>query len=299
MSWRVAASRAQSELALALTVSLGATACVRGGGEEPRRYPLEGQVLSVEAETATARVAHEDIPGFMPAMIMPFSVRDAEGLAALRPGDRIRATLVVAEEEAWLEQLEIVGHDALPVEDAAPPLREGQPGDLLPDVTLINQDGEEVSLSDFRGRALAITFIFTRCPLPDFCPRMSGNFAELERLLSAAPELHEETRLLSISFDTAFDTPSVLKEYGHRYLPKAEASGFGHWQFASGSAEQVRQLAHAVGLDFVADGEQFVHNLRTAIVDREGRLAMVLRGNDWQPEDALQELQTALAAGGS
>ena len=299
MSRRFVANGVQGATALALMAWLGATACSRSGGEEPRRYPLEGQVLSVEAETATARVAHEDIPGFMPAMTMPFSVRDPEGLAALRPGDRIRATLVVAEEEAWLERLEIVGHDALPIEDEAPPLREGQPGDLLPDVTLINQDGDEIKLSDFRGRALAITFIFTRCPLPDFCPRMSAHFAELERLLSAAPDLHEETRLLSISFDTAFDTPSVLKEYGHRYLPKAEASDFGHWQFASGSAEQVRELANAVGLDFVADEEQFVHNLRTAIVDGEGRLVKILRGNDWKPEDALQELQTALAAGAS
>jgi protein SCO1/2 len=252
-------------------------------------------VIAVDRAGSSARVAHEDIPGFMPAMTMTFTVRDQEGLRGLEAGDEIRARLVVTEEESWLEELTTLRRGLEIPEDAAgaATLREAEPGDAVPDVELVDQDGNPFRLSDLRGRAVALTFIFTRCPLPEFCPRMSRSFAAAERLLLDRPELRASTRLLSVSFDTTHDTPEVLREYGQRYLPET-AQGFSHWSFVSGSETQVRLLAESLGLDFATDGEGFVHNLRTAVLDARGRVFQVFRGNGWQPEDLVTSLETAL-----
>jgi protein SCO1/2 len=150
-------------------------------------------------------------------------------------------------------------------------------------VVLVDQDGAPLPLSDLRGTAVALTFIFTRCPLPDYCPRMSHHFAELEKRLAAEPALHAATNLLSVSFDTEHDTPEVLTAYARRYAEPP----FRHWRFATGDPDEVRRLADFSGLDYQKDGESFVHNLRTVVIDPQGRVAEVLRGNDWQPEDLL------------
>ncbi len=266
-----------------------AVACTRPPAEE-RRYPLEGRVLEVEQEGARARVAHEDIPGFMPAMTMSFEVRDKAAAAELRPGEGIRAVLVVTDDESWLEQVEIVAWGLpVPKEPDAVVLPEPQIGTQVPDVRLVDQDGQPLQLRDLRGSAVALTFFFTRCPLPDYCPRMSHHFAEVERRLAAQPELLAATRLVSVSFDTGHDTPEVLSAYARRYTRPP----FRHWTFASGDPAEVRRLADFVGLDYQADQGSFVHNLRTAVIDPQGRLAALFRGNGWQPTDLLESLAQA------
>lgn len=278
-------------------------ALVSGCGREAgRRYPLSGRVVSVEAGVSRVNVAHEDIPGFMPAMTMAFAVRPPDLLGELRPGDSIRATLVVTDTESWLEALQVVGHEDPPLPPAAgtasdgeapggePPLREPHAGDTVPDVALVNQDERRIRIGDFRGRALAITFIFTRCPLPEFCPRMSGHFAEAARTLASEPGLRSRTHLLSVSFDPAYDTPAVLLEYGARWAP----SGFAHWDFAGGEEAEVRRLARALGLFYERDDEGgFVHNLRTVVVDPEGRVSRVFTGNEWRADELVAALRAA------
>jgi len=273
--------------------------CAREAG---RRYALRGRVVSVEADVSRVNVAHDDIPGFMPAMTMAFKIRPPGALAEVRPGDRIEATLVVTEAESWLEQIRVVAQESVPqapaagtsgdaaTGDAEPPAREAHPGDPVPDVALLNQDGRSIRIRDYRGRALAITFIFTRCPLPEFCPRMSSRFAEVARALAGEPRLQSRTHLLSVSFDPAFDTPAVLQEYGARWAPH----GFAHWEFASGEEAEVRRLARGLGVFYEQDGEGgFVHNLRTVVVDPEGGVSRVLVGNEWSADDLVAALRAA------
>jgi protein SCO1/2 len=266
-----------------------AAGCARPAADA-HKYSLQGRVLEVDEGGARARVAHEDIPGFMPAMTMSFAVRDTAAGAELRPGDAIRAVLVVTDDESWLEQVKIVARGLpVPEESAVVAHPEPQIGAQVPDVHLVDQDGQPLRLLDLRGSAVALTFIFTRCPLPDFCLRMSHHFAEIERLLAARPDLQAATRLVSVSFDSEHDTPAVLSAYGRRYTKPP----FRHWRFASGDPAEVRRLADFVGLEYQADQGSFIHNLRTIVIDPQGRLAALFQGNAWQPGDLLKSLAHA------
>jgi len=282
-------------LVLAVAVVLGSGCREAGVGEEPAmRYRLEGRVVSVDAGGRTLTVAHEDIPGFMPAMTMEFPVREKEAvlLPNVAPGDEVSATLAVGRSRHWIEDLVVVKRGA-PV-PGAPKARAAslaRPGDELPDVSLVNQDGRAIRLSDYRGRALALTFVFTRCPLPDFCPLMMKSFASAHAALLDEPALRERTHLLTVSFDPEHDTPAVLRAYG---LPWQKTDPpFTHWELATGEVEAIRELGEALDLDFVEDEGSFTHNLRTAVVDPEGRLVRLRRGNDWTAEELLADLAAA------
>ena len=184
------------------------------------RYPLKGKVVEVDVPGRTVTVAHGDIPGFMPAMTMDFVVleKDAALLREVSPGDEITATLVVPDSRYWLEDLVVV-KKAAPDPNATPGARarEAQPGDAVPDVALVDQDGRPLRLADFRGKALALTFVYTRCPLPDFCPLMMKRFQAAHEALVKDPALAARTRLLTISFDTKHDTPDVLRAFGRPF----------------------------------------------------------------------------------
>jgi len=172
-------------------------------------------------------------------------------------------------------------------------VRRPQPGDRLPDVALVNQDGRAVHLSDYRGRALALTFVFTRCPMPDFCPLMMKSFAAAHATLVADPALRERTHLLTVSFDPGHDTPPVLRAYG---LPWQKTDPpFTHWELATGELGAIRDLGAALELDFVEEEGSFTHNLRTAVVGPEGRLVRLYRGNEWTADELLDDLRTAAA----
>jgi protein SCO1/2 len=279
-----------------LLVALGPGSCKR---ESPppvgARYPLQGKVVEVDVPGRTVTVAHQDIPGFMPAMTMSFVVleRDAALLREVGPGDEITATLVVPDTRYWLEDLVVVKKGSPGAGGAAPRprAREVEPGEPVPDVALVDQDGRPFRLADFRGKALALTFVYTRCPLPDFCPLMMKNFQAAHAALVADPALAARTHLLTISFDTKNDTPDVLRAFGKPFQKTAKP--FTHWTLATGNAEAIRALGGALGLDYVEETQSFTHNLRTAVLDREGKLRRLFRGNDWKPDELVAEMKGA------
>ena len=277
-------------LTLALAAALW-SGCSRDGGEPRNEYELRGTVVEVDREHRTVTVAHEEIPGYMAAMTMPFLVRDDWAFAALAPGRRIAATLVVQGDRSWLENFSVsdggADRGAVTVEKAAA----GEVGSEVPDFTLSNQDGRPIRISQFRGSALLVTFIYTRCPLPDYCPLMTNHFLSLYRSLVKEEPLLARTHLLSVSFDPAFDTPQVLREYAGRYLRGDATEAFKHWDFATGTAEEIRKMAGYFGLEYWVEGGQIVHSLRTAVISPEGKLARLYSGNDWTPGDLLREVR--------
>jgi protein SCO1/2 len=281
---------------LAAALLLAAGACRREPARpagEPARYALKGRVVQIQRTSRSLTIAHEDIVGFMPAMTMDFVVRekDAVLLERVDPGDEVTATLVVPDSRYWIEELVVVkkGDGVATIVRA----REAQPGAPVPDVALVDQDGRRFRLSAMKGRAWAATFVFTRCPLPEFCPLMMKNFAAAEATLVADPRLREATRLVTVSFDPKHDTPAVLKQFGRPF--QKTSPPFTHWVLATGSADEVRTLGEAFELDYEEETGSFAHNLRTGVVDPQGRLVRVLRGNDWKPEELVAELRKAAA----
>ncbi len=272
-------------LLAALSLALGG--CSRKPPDaDAQRYDLKGTVVSVDRARKIINVDHEEIPGYMAAMRMPFPLKDADALRVVEPGDTIQATLVVADTEYWLESPAITkklpGSAAAEVAGAEP-----QPGAEVPDVKLVNQDGRQVRTDQYRGRALLVTFIYTRCPFADQCPLMSANFAQINGQLASDPALRDGTRLLSVTLDPEYDRPDVLRAYGSTYA----GGKFDNWDFATGDPEEIRRLAQFFGLSYKAEGGQIVHSLRTALVSPEGRLVKIYRGNEWKPSAVLDDLR--------
>jgi protein SCO1/2 len=234
-------------------------------------------------------LAHEAIPGYMAAMTMDYPIKDKWAFDVLKPGQNITATLVVASDRAWLEGI-VVTEDAKPESNSlAPPESVRTPlGEEVPDFPLLNQDGKRIHLHQYRGKALLLTFIYTRCPLPDYCPLMSRNFAQILEQVHGDPTLYPSTRLLSISIDPEYDQPAVLRAYAldcsHHSHP------FDHWEFASGTPEQVRKVAEFFGLKYWNEGGQIVHALVTALIGPDGKVVKIYRGNEWLPAQVVSDL---------
>ena len=272
--------------ALAIVLSTLVASCA--AGPEPRRFSLRGQVLAVQPDRQVVTVKHEDIRGFMDAMTMPFKVRDRRLLDPLRPGDLITATLVVLGDESYLEGIERVGRADLPPPTAVAPPTPAllQPGEPVPDVTLTDQDGRPLALSSLAGSTVVLTFIYTRCPLPDYCPLMDRNFEAIQKAIAAGTA--RGVRLLSITFDPSFDTLAVLKAHA-----AAVGADPAIWSFLTGDAAVIEQFGARLGLEVMRDPSNpgdITHNLRTAIIDRRGTLKKIFDGNDWTPRDVLAEL---------
>ena len=259
------------------------------------RYELEGTVVEVDVDGGKVTVAHKEIPDYMDAMTMPFSVVDRKLLPNMEAGDKLRATLVVRGNAYWLEDLAIsraVASGSLMAQMAAEP----QIGAPVPDVPFVNQDGETVRMSDYQGKAVLLTFIYTRCPLPDFCPAMNKNFDAIEEELAADPELYDRTHLLSISFDPEFDTPELLRTFALQRHGISEET-LAHWEFVTGTHENLRTLGYELGLIYRAgeSDEEIVHNLRTALIAPNGAIAKVYSGNAWTTEQALADARDLAA----
>jgi protein SCO1/2 len=202
--------------------------------ENQKRYDLRGKVVSVDKAAKKAKIEHEDIPGFMEKMTMDFPIHEDWVWEELQPGAEIRAELVVdstAKDPYWLEKIGIVasakpGQDLPPVGDSG-----AQVGNPVPEFSLTNQDGKKISTKAFAGKVYAITFIYARCPLADYCIKMSTNFSDAANLINKDAELKDKLALLSISFDPENDTPAKLKSYGLGYMGKG-ATELGIWQLA-------------------------------------------------------------------
>ena len=253
------------------------------------RYDLKGKVVEVEPDKHLVTVSHEEIKGYMPAMTMPYTVHNDADLKILAPDDQITATLVVDGSEMWLEDLIITRQSANP--SALARMKIAQPGDEVPNFTLRNQNNREIHIKDYRGKTLLLTFIYTRCPVPEYCTLMSNNFAQIDRVLGQDPSLYEKTHLLSISMDPSYDTPEVLRSYGAAHTERYEKETFAHWEFAGGTSDQVKAIAQFFGLTYFPEKDQIIHGLRTAIITPDGKVAKIYTGNEWKPEEVIQEMK--------
>lgn len=287
-------------LAIALMFFVVAAAC---GKEAPssamrKRYELVGQVVAVDKRGKMVTVAHQEIPGLMAAMTMPFLLKTEWALDVLSPGDQISAALIIEGDRTWLEEPVVTRQESKapggPAAASSSTARAAV-GDQLPDFTLINQDKSKIDMRRYRERALLLTFIYTRCPLPDYCILMNNNFAEINRRLSERPALGEKTRLLSISIDPAHDTPHVMREHGLALLAN-NPKNFQQWEFATGSAQEVRAMAEYFGLHYEGQNDQIIHSLRTAIIAPDGKVFKIYHGNKWTVPEALRDLEAALSA---
>jgi protein SCO1/2 len=279
----------------AFLICLALQGCGAGQSEQGgQRFELKGKVVSVDKAHQQLVIEHEEIPGFMEAMTMSFTVKERDVFGVVAAGDRIQATLVIADRHSWLENPVITkggaGDSTSHADDAAQP----QAGAEVPDFALVNQDGRAIRLRQYRGRALLVTFIYTRCPLPDYCTLMSTNFAETERELSKNPSLQQKTHLLSVSIDPAYDTPKVLRSYGASHTERYADEKFDRWEFATGEPGEIKRMASFFGLTYFDEKDQIVHSLRTAIVGPDGRVHKIYRGNDWKPAEVVREMQTLL-----
>ena len=261
--------------------------CHRSGSE--KRFELKGKVMAVEPEKHLVTVSHGDIVGYMPAMTMPFTVRNESDLQFIAPDDQITATLVVDGSHSWLEGLIITRQSA--TAPAMPGVTMAKEGDEVPNFTLRNQDNREINIQNYRGRTLLLTFIYTRCPVPDYCTLMSNNFAQIDRALSEDAGLYAKTHLLSISIDPSYDTPQVLRSYGAAHTERYQNETFAHWEFAGGTTEQVKKIAEYFGLTYFPEKDQIIHALRTVTINPDGKVAKIYTGNEWKPEDVLTEIK--------
>jgi len=238
-------------------------------------FQVKGLIKELKQEDSTILVSHEAITNYMDSMTMPFKVKEAKELTGLRAGDRISFRLHVTETESWIGQIAKIGTVSLG--DARQPgspqaMEKPKTGASHPLLTFkfTNELGQAVSLSDFRGQALAITFFFTRCPIPDYCPRLSRNFQEASRKLSSMPRGPSNWHFLSVSFDTEIDNPRVLKAYAEMYQYDPA-----HWSFLTGPSDKIGELARLSDVTFERDGGSFNHNFRTLIIDPAGHLQTV------------------------
>ncbi len=271
-------------------------ACATPAATPDRQYELVGQVLAVRAESNEVLIRHEDIKGFMPGMTMPFRVRDGALLADIAQGDLVRATLVVGAEASYLSAVTRTGTAPLPEDTTGFPAGAGvhilQPGDEVPATALTDHDDKAITLNDFRGHAVAVTFIFTRCPLPEFCPLMDRRFVEIQTAAAADAALNGRVRLLSVSFDPDFDTPDVLKAHAARLGADERV-----WRFATAPPDVVDRFAAEFGVNVirVAEGD-ITHSLRTAVIGPDGRMVAAYTGNLWTTEQVLADMRSALPA---
>ena len=257
-----------------------------------QRFPVMGTVTGIDRAHARLTIAHEPVAGYMDAMTMPFRVRERDAVEAAEVGAGVRAILVVDGQRSWIEAVSLTNRPT----DAASLRRSftlgATPGQTIPDFHLTNQDGRPISLSQFRGKAVALTFIYARCPLPDFCPFVSRNFAAAERELERRPRLRQATQLLSVTIDPEHDTPDILRDYRSAFLSYPDRTD--HWQLATGSPKEVRAIAQFFGLQYWAEEGQLVHSLRTVVIDPDGRITHVDAGNAWKPSGLVAELERAV-----
>jgi protein SCO1/2 len=278
-------------LAASLAFVVLASACSR---QPPaRQYELQGQILQVEPARNEVVIKHADIKGFMPGMTMPFKVKDAALLAGKEPGDLVTATLVVGEVDAHLSTLTRTGHAAL---EAPPPVSDTpqilMPGEPVPDALLVDQDGKPRPFSEFRGHRVALTFIYTRCPLPEFCPLMDRHFASVQKTIQSTPVLGD-VRLVTMTLDPEFDTPAVLKRHAQQL--NADPS---IWTFVTAEPDEAARFARQFGIFAEKDpggGATVSHNLRTAVIDPGGRMVKVQSANNWTPADLVADLKATPA----
>lgn len=262
-------------------------------------YKLRGKVIATNPRSGEVTLNHDAIPGFMEAMTMPYKLKDSSILDELHPGDTITADLLVSQ-----------GPDASVLLDHIVVVAQGKPdyrpttiyhvpanGDVVPDFKLRNQDGRMIHLSQFRGKDVLITFIYTRCPLPDFCPLVTRNFAVINRRLSADPTLKGKTQLICVSFDPEHDTPDRLKAYGEQYIGSDAKSAFANWEFAVPEKPVLTEMAKYFDVGITSGADQTInHTLSTTLIGHDGKVIKFYPGNEWTPDQVVGDVKQSLGA---
>ncbi|MEX2263274.1 MAG: SCO family protein [Bryobacteraceae bacterium] len=240
-----------------------------------RRYRVDGLLLAVDRPRQAITVSHRTIPGFMNAMAMPFRVRDAREMENLSPGARIGFRLTVEKDASYIDRLRIrkadLDDDDLPLPKPSETVAIGEP---VPDFTLTDQAGARTRLSDFQGKVLAVNFIYTRCPLPEVCPRLSANFSRLQRRFRE--QLGKDLILLSVTIDPRYDAPEVLS--GYAKIWKADPRG---WRFLTGDLASVESVARRFGMVYWPEEGLLTHTSQTGVIARDGTLAALVEGSGY------------------
>ncbi len=265
-----------------------------------KQYPIRGVVMSTDIANNEVELKHGAIPGLMEAMTMSYRVVDPSVTKELHIGDTISATLV-AEQDAEgpinmrLKDIVIVAQgkpDYLPKVQYHVPA----PGDTVPDFALLNQSGKKTDFQRLRGKVVVMTFIYTRCPLSDFCPRMSKNFAEIDKALESDASLHAKTHLLSVSFDPTYDTPKVLKSYGAAYTGRYAKETFDHWEFAAPSLKELPAMEQWFDVGVTpGDSGSLMHSLSTVVIGKDGKVVAFWPTNDWAVQDVMAKIKAAVS----
>ena len=275
--------------------------CRRQGGvrtDEPvqEKFTVRGVVVGTDVTRGEVTVNHEAIAGFMDAMTMPYKLKDRGVIGELHAGDKIKATMLVVHDasgyhDARLDEIVVMEQakaDYVPAAQYHVPVV----GDVVPDFALRNQSGRVVRVKDFKGKALLITFIYSRCPLSDYCPKMSRNFAEIDKALKGDAGMYARTHLLSVSFDPAYDSPAVLKSYGGAYTGEYSNEKFAHWDFAAPAKKDLMGMLEFFDVGVTpGDAGTLNHSLSTALVGPDGRIVAWWAGNDWTPAEVLGEIR--------
>jgi protein SCO1 len=277
--------------------ALLATSCHRSKPQATKRYHFTGRVISIDNQAQSANIDGDLIQGFMEPMVMSYKIKPVSMLRQLSPGDSISADVVVvdhdprdenADSDYWLENVKITGHAAQPPAKGPNAFHMPAPGEEVPDFAFTDQDGKHISLHQFRGKTLMVTFVYMRCPFPDFCPRMSSNFGEIYKQFASNASL-AETQLLSVSFDPEHDTPRVLRNYGFSVAHTHDSALFRRWQFGALKAADLPQIADFFALTVKPEGGLITHSLSTAVIGPDGKIVKWYHGGDWQVSDLIKD----------
>ena len=260
----------------------------------PQTFVVQGIVRGIDFAGKRVTVEHEDIAGFMPAMTMPFDVKTMAEVEPLKAGDAIEFQLIVNAKASWIEGVkkidprEIQLPDKKVVEsDPTAKVARLKEGDVLPEFQLMDSKGRQLTRDTFAGKPLLITFIFTRCPIPNFCPLMTNNFREIQQALAEVPDRPASMQFLSISFDSEFDTPEVLAQYAARHTKDTD-----QWRFATGTTAETRRLTQAFSVTVQPESGTISHGLATALVGPDGVIRNIWRGNGWKPAAVVEAMRT-------
>ncbi len=256
-------------------------------------FEVKGIIRELKADGKTVKIKHEAVTNYMPAMTMDFEVKDSKELRGLKVGDAIIFKMVVQEDNFWIERLKKLNSspEELPSRETFRRVLDVEllkVGEALPEYHFTNELGQSVSTTNWRGNGVVFTFIFTACPIPTFCPRMSQNFSEVQKKLKTTPNAPTNWKLFSISFDPEKDSPAVLKNYAKRY-----ESDSAHWNFLTGDLLQITAIAQQVGQLFWSENGSINHNLRTVVVDANGKIQKIIPENKWTPDELVEEILKA------
>ena len=283
------------KILLAGCVALALLSCGRSSNSDERadHYDTRGVVRGFSPDRSTIEIQHENIPDFMPSMTMPFVTRDPKQIADLRTGEAISFRMAVTKKDFWIENVKKIRREDVNVAEPkrTPAVSADRDtrlteGDKMRPFSLTNQNGERISLDTFHGNSFVLTFVFTRCPVPNFCPRMSNNFEELQEAIKSGTGTLATTRLLSVTLDPAYDTPKILSDYAAFHHADSKI-----WSFATGDEKEIDSLTRAFSVYRQNEGGTISHGLATALINKEGKIDKIWRGNAWTPAEIIKEIQ--------